>query len=376
RLDSGRHLRIKHGVDATAAELHLGHAVNYWVMRQLQEHGHRVIFLIGDVTTGIGDPTDRAHARPQLSRATIEANAASFVDQVSTIVHTDPEVFEVRRNSEWFDPMPLREFLGLLAGVTHARLLGRDMFQQRLREGAELRMHELVYPILQGYDSFALQADLTVCGSDQLFNEMMGRTIQERLGQQPQVVLTTKITPGIDGRDKQSKTLGNYVAISDSSRDKFGKIMSIPDQLIVPYLEVYTDVPLPEIAELETQIRSGQLNPMNAKRKLARAVVERYHGPESAQEEDQWFHERFSKGRPPDNPPEVTVRKGALLVDLIRACLPEASASHARRLATQGAVRTGSRRLTQPDKPVAITDGEVVRIGKRRWFRIRIQPPT
>lgn len=373
RLQTGRQLRIKHGVDATAPELHLGHAVNYWTMRTLQEHGHKLVFLIGDVTSGIGDPTGRATIRPQLSREQIEANSASFVEQVATIVHTDPDVFEVRRSSEWYDQLPVRDFLAVLSQVTHARLLGRDMFQQRLADGGELRMHELLYPILQGYDSFALEADMTVCGSDQLFNEMMGRTIQQQLGQPPQVVLTTKITPGIDGGDKQSKTFGNYIAINDPPREKFGKLMSIPDELIVAYLEVYSDVPLADIARLARVMRSGELNPMNAKRQLARAVVARYHGPEQAHIEDDWFAERFSRRRPPLDAPEVVIEPDASAVEAVRACLPGESLSQIRRLIDQGAVTLRGNRITESDSSLDIADGDILRIGKRRWFRIRIR---
>ncbi|HEY3561650.1 MAG TPA: tyrosine--tRNA ligase, partial [Kribbella sp.] len=194
RLASGRPLRIKYGVDCTAPDLHLGHAVNLWMMRQLQDLGHRVVFLLGDLTTRVGDPTGRSSTRPVLSPEQIDANAASFLSQVSLVLRTDPEVFEVRRNSEWYDAMPVAELLTLFAQVTQAQLMSRDMFRDRVAAGREIAVHELVYPVLQGYDSFAMQSDLTIVGSDQLFNEQLGRHFQQRLGAAPQVVITTTIT--------------------------------------------------------------------------------------------------------------------------------------------------------------------------------------
>jgi len=245
RLATGRPLRIKYGVDVTAPFLHIGHAVNLWMMRLFQEHGHKVVFLIGDFTTQIGDPTGKDKRRIVPSEADIQRNAEEFLRQVGQVLLTDDDVFEVRRNSEWWGRMGVGEFLTLVAQITHARLVERDMFQKRIAEHVEIHMHEMLYPILQGYDSVMLESDLTIVGSDQLFNEMMGRLYQERAGQAPQVVLTTQITPGTDGKEKQSKSLGNYIALADTPRDKFGKAMSIPDELVGPYVTVYTDLPPP-----------------------------------------------------------------------------------------------------------------------------------
>lgn len=210
RLASGRQLRIKYGVDVTAPFLHIGHAVNLWAMREMQQAGHKVVLFIGDFTTRIGDPTGRSASRPVIPAEQIERDAEAFVAQAGRVLLTDPAVFEVRRNSEWWAPMPLATFLSLLSEVTHARLIQRDMFQARIAAGAEIRMHELLYPILQGYDSCELDSDLTIVGTDQHFNELMGRLLAERLGGRPQAVITTEVTPGIDGRAKQGKSLGNY----------------------------------------------------------------------------------------------------------------------------------------------------------------------
>src|SRR3989344_5937821 len=250
-LSSGRQLRIKYGVDVTAPFLHIGHAVNLWLMRYLQECGHKVGFLIGDFTTRIGDPTGKSEARKEIPQKDIEKNAKDFIKQAGTVLLTKPAVFEIRRNSEWFGKMRVEEFIKLLAQTTHAKLIQRDMFQKRIAQNQEIHMHEMVYPILQGYDSYMLKSDLTIVGSDQLFNELMGRFYQERMGQAPQVVATTKITPGLDGVEKQSKSLGNYIALSDAPQEKFGKIMSMPDTLIGPYLVIYTEIPLEEISGIE-----------------------------------------------------------------------------------------------------------------------------
>lgn len=232
RLASGRPLRIKFGVDCTAPDLHLGHAVNLWMMRYLQDLGHTVVFLLGDTTTRIGDPTGRSTTRPVLTQAEIDRNAQAFLEQVTIVLRSDPEVLEVRRNSEWYDAMAVTDLISELSLVTHSQLMSRDMFQTRLRNNREIAMHELIYPVLQGFDSVALESDLTIVGSDQLFNETMGREMQAKHGQLPQTVITSTITPGLDGGPKQSKSLNNYVGLAQSADDKFGRLMTLNDDLI------------------------------------------------------------------------------------------------------------------------------------------------
>ena len=369
-LATGRPLRIKYGVDVTAPFLHIGHAVNLWMMRSLQDLGHKVIFLVGDFTTRIGDPTGKAVARKVITPEEIERNAQQFIEQVAIVLQTDLAVFEVRRNSEWYDRMGLSEFLSLLSMVTHQRLIERDMFQKRIEAGHEIFMHEMIYPLLQGYDSVMLDADLTIVGSDQLFNELMGRFFQERFGQRPQVVITTKITPGTDGKEKQSKSLGNYIALADTPRDKFGKIMSIPDHLIVPYLAVYTLVPMGRVREIEESLACGQAHPMEAKMELAVAVVKRYHGQPTAESELRWFEKTFSQRRTPEDVPVVEVPAGTGIVDVLQACLPDKSRSELRRLILQGGVRIDERKVDSPE--VAIENEGTLRAGKTKWFRIRV----
>lgn len=371
KLREDRPLRIKYGVDVTAPFLHIGHAVNLWMMRRFQDHGHKVVFLIGDFTTRIGDPTGKAQTRKEISLDEIERNAGQFLEQVGLVLNTAPEVFEVRRNSEWFGQMPLGEFLALASMVTHSHLIKRDMFQTRIQNQAEIHVHELLYPLLQGYDSYMIQSDLTIVGSDQLFNELMGRFYQEKLRQPTQVVMTTKITPGTDGREKQSKSLGNYIALADTPRDKFGKIMSIPDSLTSSYLEVYTDCPMEEVREMTSQVEDGRLHPMEAKKRLAHAVVARYHGPGAADEEAHWFTETFSNRSTPKDIPSVRVALGSTgVLEVLSVCLPGESKAALRRLVDQGGVRINQARVGSTTAPIVVRDGDVLKVGKTRWFRL------
>jgi tyrosyl-tRNA synthetase len=369
RLASGRPLRIKYGVDCTAPDLHLGHAVNLWMMRQLQDLGHRVVFLLGDLTTRVGDPTGRSETRPVLTPAEIDANAASFLAQVSLVLRTEPELLEVRRNSEWYDAMKIAELLGLFAQVTQAQLMSRDMFRERVAAGREIAVHELVYPVLQGYDSFAMQSDLTIVGSDQLFNEQLGRHFQQRLGAPPQVVITTTITPGIDGRAKQSKSLKNYIGLTDTPEDKFGKLMSIPDSLVGPYARVYTELPMDAVAALAEAATAGGPPARDAKLRLAAAVVTRYHGAGTAKSTLEAFQRTFSDRAQPADMPSLTVRAETLL-EVLQAIHPEASNSNLRRLVQQGAVTVNGTRADDPTARVDLTDPAVIKSGARTWHRI------
>jgi tyrosyl-tRNA synthetase len=368
-LASGRPLRIKYGVDCTAPFLHIGHAVNLWMMRRLQESGHKVVFLLGDVTTAVGDPTGRTATRPVLAPEEIEANARAFVEQVGIVLDTDPAVFEIRRNSEWYSTMDTADILGLLAQVTHAQLMARDMFRRRVAEGADIAMHELCYPVLQGYDSLALGADLTIVGSDQLFNEMLGRHFQQRAGRRPQVVITTKITPGIDGRGKQSKSLGNFIALTDSPRDTFGKAMSLPDTLIAEYLLVYTTVPEEQIAAVG---HASGVAARDAKLLLAHALVRRYHGESTADAEREWFLAAFRDREVPDDIPTLTVPAVLALGDLVRRARPDLGGNRIRRLIAEGGVRVNGVVMNDPQAQVAVEEGAVLRTGRRRWARLTI----
>ena len=369
-LVSGRKLRIKLGIDATSPDLHIGHAVPLWKIRALQEAGHKAVIILGEFTTRIGDPTGKDATRPILAPAAIRRNAASIKKQLSMILRTDAAHFEFRTNAEWHRKMREWDFLNLCAMVTHARLIERDMFRERMKSGKEIAMTELLYPLLQGYDSVAIRSDMTIIGSDQLFNEHFGRFFQEKFGQAPQAIVTLKILPGLDGGAKMSKSLGNYIALSDTPQDKFGKAMRLIDDLIVPYLEVYTDVAWDEIRRYEKELAGGK-NPMEVKLVFAEALVRRYHGAAAAKKERERFLATFSEKRIPDEMPEIPVGAGAWNPAdlLVRAGLAP-SKTEARRLILQGAVEIDGAIIRDPGEKIAVKPGSVVRAGKRRFARI------
>jgi len=370
-LSTGQQLKMKFGVDVTAPDLHIGHAVNLWMYRKLQELGHKIIFLIGDFTTQIGDPTGKSKTRPIIPLEEIRKNAEAFIKQTKMVLHDNPNLIEVRRNSEWYDKLSAKELLSLMSMVTHDRLMAREMFRKRIQEGKEIYEHELVYPVLQGYDSVMLRANLTIIGSDQLYNEMMGRFFQEKFGQTPQVIITTKITPGIDGKEKQSKSLGNYIGLAHSPREKFGRVMSMPDNLIIEYFKVYTEVPLEEIARMERDLPS---DPMKFKLLLAQEIVKRYHGEKVVEEELQWFKKTFSEQQIPEDAPVISLGSESVSAfEILRKCFAsqKKSNSEIRRLIRQGAVKIDGRTVESPEEVVLLPLGGIkLKVGKRNWFKV------
>ena len=371
-IDSKKKLRIKYGVDVTSPFLHIGHAVNLWMMRELQDLGHKVIFLIGDFTTQIGDPTGRNNTRPIIPQSEIDKNADEFIRQAKMVLRFDnPDLLEIRRNSEWFSKYQLSEFLKLLSMVTHSRLISRDMFQRRIKNQEDIYLHEMIYPILQGYDSYVLESDLTIIGSDQLFNEMLGRFYQQKFGQKPQVIITTKITQGIDGKAKQSKSLDNYIGLGHSSRDKFGRCMKVPDELIIDYLKIYTKISIEEISIIEKEIVK---DPMKWKKFLAEEIIKRYHDEASATSEREWFENTFSKKITPEDIPMMEVVDSQwIAIDLINKYFDNSkSNSEVRRLFKQGAVSINGKNIPLFDDTIDIAAGDVVKVGKRNWFKLNI----
>lgn len=371
RLARDRPMRIKFGVDCTAPDLHLGHAVNLWMMRRLQDLGHVVVFLIGDTTTRIGDPSGRSATRPVLDPDEIERNAAAFLEQVSLVLRSDPGLLEVRRNSEWFDSMVISDLLAELSHVTVGQLLTRDMFAERMRHGRPIAGHEFVYPVLQGYDSVMLQSDLTIVGSDQLFNEMMGRQVQARHGQRPQTVITSSITAGLDGGPKQSKSLNNYVGLTQPPREKFGRLMTLVDEQVAEWARVYTDLPLVAAQALGERAARGGREARDAKLDLAEAAVARHHGAAEANRARDEFVAVFSRGGLPSELPELVVGETVPLLDLVARLRPELSRSAVRRLVAEGGVRLNGAQLREPTADVEPADGDVVQAGRRYWTRIR-----
>lgn len=367
-LKSGRKLRIKLGIDATSPDLHIGHATPLWKIRALQDAGHKAVIILGEFTTRVGDPTGKDATRPVLSEDVIKKNIASLKKQLGMILRMDAAHLEIRKNSEWWARMKVGELFHLLSFVTHARLIERDMFQQRIRHGREVAMTEMLYPILQGYDSVAIKSDMTIIGSDQLFNEHFGRLFQEKFGETPQTIVSLKILPGLDGGAKMSKSLGNYIALTDTPQDKFGKAMRLVDALIVPYLEVYTDVALDEIRRVERELGGGG-NPRDAKLFFAEALVRRYHGEGAARKAREGFIKTFSEGKIPDEMPEISLQAGEwTTVNLVVEAGLASSRSQARDLINQRAVRVDGKVINFV--PVKIEKGTIIQSGKRHFRRV------
>lgn len=375
-IETGRPLRVKLGLDPTAPDIHLGNAVVLRKMRQFQDCGHEVYIIIGDFTASIGDPSGKTVTRPQLSAEEIEENARTYYEQYCRIL--DQSKTKVVFNSEWLNPLSFSDVIKIAAKVTVARILERDDFETRLSEGRPISMHELLYPICQAYDSVVLESDVEVGGLDQKFNIMMGRDLQTQYGQEEQVGLFMPILPGLDGVQKMSKSLGNYVGITESPKDMFGKLMSISDELMPTYFELCTDVPLEEIADLKSGVESGRLHPMDVKKRLAREIISIYHGSDAAIEAQSDFERVFSQREIPTDMPEILLAAGDLedgriwIAKLLVKAGMAASNSEARRLVQQGAVTIDGEKVTDPGLNVIPKPGQVVRAGKLKFGRIRL----
>ncbi|MDQ7829901.1 MAG: tyrosine--tRNA ligase [Armatimonadota bacterium] len=381
KLREGRPLRVKLGLDPTAPHLHLGFAVVLRKLRQFQDLGHEAILVIGDGTALIGDPSERKRTRPMLTREEIARNAETYRQQYGVIL--DPARTRVVFNSTWLLPLTLADIIGLTSKVTVARVLERDDFQARLREGVPVFLHELLYPLAQAYDSVMVQADVELGGTDQKFNNLMGRDLQREFGQPPQVVLLTPLLVGTDGVEKMSKSLGNYIGITEPPAEMYGKVMSIPDRVMPDYFTYATDLPPEEVAAILRDLAAGTLHPRDAKRRLAREIVAMWHGREAAEAAERAFDEVFVAGGLPEEIPEVRLaapggpdavahvvrrRVVPLLVEVGLA----RSHSEARRLVVQGGVAVDGQRVTEPEAEVAVYDGAVLRVGKRRFVRVRL----
>ena len=366
---SGQPLRIKLGLDPTAPDLHLGHTVVLNKMRQLQDLGHTVIFLIGDFTAMIGDPSGRNMTRPPLTREQIEANAQTYFQQASLVL--DAARTEIRYNSEWSDPLGARGMIQLASRYTLARMLERDDFTRRYRGGIPISVHELLYPLMQGYDSVALKSDLELGGTDQKFNLLVGRELQKEYGQEPQCILTMPLLEGLDGVEKMSKSKNNYVGITDVPDQMFGKIMSISDDLMWKYYELLSSSTIEQISALRIECAGG-LNPRDVKVRLAGEMVTRFHGAAAADAARTGFEARFSRGALPDDLQEVQVAGSPIAIaQLLRQAGLAASGSEALRNIEQGGVRIDGDRVT--DKGLKLEAGSyVVQVGKRRAARVTV----
>ncbi len=371
RLKSGRPLRVKAGFDPTAPDLHLGHTVLINKLRHFQDLGHHIMFLIGDFTGLIGDPTGKNATRPPLSREQILENAKTYKEQVFKIL--DPEKTEVCFNSAWFDELGAAGMIKLAAQHTVARMLERDDFAKRYAGGLPIAIHEFLYPLCQGYDSVAMHADVELGGTDQKFNLLVGRELQKHYGQAPQCVLTMPLLEGLDGVNKMSKSLGNYIGIDEAPREIFGKVMSVSDELMWRYFDLLSFRDSTEIARLKASVTNG-LNPRNVKVMLGQELVARFHSRTAADDALAEFEARFRQGVLPDDMPELTLRTGepVSLVQVLKQAGLTASTSEALRMIEQGAVRANGDKVS--DKSVTITMGEtvVLQVGKRKFARVTL----
>ncbi len=372
RLAAGRPLRVKAGFDPTAPDLHLGHTVLINKLRQFQDLGHEVLFLIGDFTGMIGDPTGKSTTRPPLSRDEVIENARTYEQQIFKIL--EPEKTLVMFNSSWMNEMSAADLIQLAARHTVARMLERDDFSRRYQAGQPIAIHEFLYPLIQGYDSVALRADVELGGTDQKFNLLVGRELQKHYGQAPQVVITVPILEGLDGVQKMSKSLGNYVGIDEPPDEMFGKIMSISDELMWRWFELLSFRPAEEIAGFRRQVAEGA-NPRDIKFLLAEEIVARFHDAGAARRARENFIARFRKGALPEDMPEVNLAapEGRLAIGyVLREAGLVKSTSEALRMVRQGAVRVDGERVGDPHLELAAGGPYVVQVGKRRFARVRI----
>jgi tyrosyl-tRNA synthetase len=361
KLGEGRPLRIKQGFDPSAPDLHVGHTVGLTKLREFQELGHTIIFLVGDFTAMIGDPTGRSKTRPALTREEIEENARTYTDQVSSVLDMDRA--EVRFNSEWMDQLSPADFIRLTSLLTVARMLERDDFEGRYKSGTPISIHEFLYPLVQAYDSVALRADVEMGGTDQYFNMLLGREIQRHYGQAPQVVVSVPLLEGTDGVEKMSKSMGNAIGVRDPGPDMYGKVMSIPDEILGRWLSVL-------------RVEADVSDPRAAKGTLARSLVERFHGAEAAGEAEAHFDRVFRRKEAPEDLPEVEICRDSatdpMLIEVVQQAGFAKSRSDARRLIAQGGVRIDEERIEALDARVSLGE-HLLQVGKRRFARVRVR---
>jgi tyrosyl-tRNA synthetase len=373
KLKSGAALRVKAGFDPTAPDLHLGHTVLINKLRQLQELGHHVVFLIGDFTGMIGDPTGKNTTRPPLTREEVAANAKTYTEQVFKIL--DEAKTEIAFNSAWMDKLSSADMIKLAATHTVARMLERDDFGKRYKSNQPIAIHEFLYPLVQGYDSVALKADLELGGTDQKFNLLMGRELQKHYGQPPQCILTMPLLEGLDGVNKMSKSLGNYIGITDAANDMFGKLMSISDDLMWRYIELLSFAPLQTVRQWKTETDEGR-NPRDIKVAFAQEIVARFHSPAAATGALADFDARFRQGEIPADIADITLDAGPQgigIANLLKAAALTASTSEAFRMIAQGGVKLDGEKVT--DKALKLMAGTqvVVQVGKRKFARVTLR---
>ncbi len=369
KLKSGRQLRIKLGLDPTSPDIHLGHTVVLRKMRQFQDLGHKAVLIIGDYTARIGDPTGVNATRPMLTGEQIEQNARTYFEQAGKILDTSDGKLEVRYNSEWLEQMTLMELIQLAAKKTVAQMLQRDSFKLRLDRGIDVYTHEFIYPLMQGYDSVVIKSDVELGGTDQIFNNLVGRDIQKAYNQPQQVVITLPILVGLDGKEKMSKSKGNYVGVTDEPNDMFGKVMSISDDMMENYFTLLTDLPANKISELTN---SQKTHPKKAKVLLARTIVSQFYGAKTADSAAKQFDKVFAQKQLPDEIPEFELPDEPISVkQLLLACKLVETGGEAKRMCAQSAVTIEGEKMTDPNAQVAPKSGMTIQVGKRKFAKIK-----
>ncbi|TMU87567.1 tyrosine--tRNA ligase [Bacillus sp. BHET2] len=371
-ISTGTPLKIKLGLDPTAPDVHIGHTVVLNKLRQFQENGHIVQLIIGDFTGKIGDPTGKSVARKQLTDEEVKRNAQTYFEQFGKVL--DKEKVELHYNSKWLSSLSLEDVIHLASKITVARLIERNDFSNRLSEGKPVSLHELFYPLMQGYDSVALQSDVELGGTDQQFNVLMGRHLQEHYNQEKQVVLLLPLLEGLDGVNKMSKSKHNYIGIDEEPHQMFGKTMSIPDELIIKYFNLITDLSLEEKMKLANKLEDGTLHPRDAKIHLGKTIVRMYHGRKAAEQAESQFKEVFQKGALPNDIPEEEWKGiGKIsVVDLLVTLNMQSSKSEARRMLKNGGIRINSEKVLDENTEVDVVDGMVVQVGKRKYKKLRL----
>jgi len=371
KLNSSKKLRIKFGADPTAPDLHLGHAVALRKLKEFQDLGHKIIFIIGDFTAKIGDPSGKNKTRPPLSEIEIKKNTQTYLQQIGKIL--DVQKIKIYKNSQWFSKMKLEDLIRLSAKLTVAKILERDDFEKRIKNKIEIYYHETLYPLLQAYDSVMVEADVEIGGSDQIFNMLVGRDLQKKMGQEPQDVLTVPLLVGLDGKEKMSKSLKNYVGFNETPQEQFGKLMSLPDELIIQYMKLLTDIPAEEIDEIEKKMKKKIVNPRDAKMRLAFEIVSFYHSEDEAYKAKEEFERVFSRKEMPKEMPEIKVSQNKIkIIDFLAENSLVSSKSEARRLIEQKAVEINGEIIGDWHKETEVKDGAIMRIGKRKFIKIKL----
>lgn len=363
-----RQLRVKYGVDPSRPDIHLGHYVCFRKLRQFQELGHKVIVIIGDWTAQIGDPSGRSATRTMLSREQVLQNAQTYLDQFFKVV--DLQRAEVVWQSKWFGDFDLADVIKLTSRYTVAQMLAREDFSRRFAEGSPIAITELLYPLLQAYDSIAIQADVEIGGTDQTFNFLVAREMQREWGQPPQNILTVPILTGLDGRQKMSKSLGNYIAVTDSAGEIYGKVMSLPDRLMAEYFELVTDVPPEEVGQMLESVEGGAVNPRDVKMRLGREIVTEFHGQDAARQAEEEFCRVFQRREVPSEMSEVEVSPQEHIVDILLDAGLAGSRGQAKRLIQQGGVRLEGDRVESPDTIITVDQPLILQVGRRSFVRL------